>query len=376
MNRKLILVGTILILIITSIPTVAFANEITFDIHHEKCRQRDYSEKEDCNSFKFSSEELAFSSDTLPAKQPDPALSELPYYYMRVTRENAPLFTSLEAAVAGEPVYRTLETGFDFVTYIDYAEVDGKGYYMIAPGIWMQRTGLSPIATPTFQSLEFSATPQHDFGWVIFNVESKSTPGLAEEDYTGQFYNRYEVLQIYEVKEASGLEWYLVGPDEWIEGRQIARVTPSTTPPEGVEGGRWIEVNLKEQTLSAYDDQELVFAALVSTGIPGAWTQPGLFQIYLAKETETMSGAFTADRSDYYYLEDVPWTMYFDQSRALHGTYWHNGFGVPRSRGCVNLSPGDAQWIFNWAQEGDWVYVWDPSGETPTDPALYGSGGA
>jgi lipoprotein-anchoring transpeptidase ErfK/SrfK len=315
-------------------------------------------------------------SGPLPASQPDPALSQLPYYYLRVTRADAPLFTSLEAAVAGEPVYRTLETGFDYVTYIDYAEVDGKEYFMIAPGIWMQGTGMSPIATPSFQSLEFWETPGNDFGWVLFTIESKRTPGLTQEDYTGLVYNRYEILQIFDVQQASGMEWYLIGPDEWIEGRQIARVTPNPTPPEGVDGDRWIEVNLQEQTLAIYDQRQLVFAALVSSGIPGAWTQPGLFQIYLIKETEVMSGAFTADRSDYYYLEDVPWTMYFDQARALHGTYWHNGFGVPRSRGCINLSPGDAQWIFNWVEEGDWVYVWDPSGETPTDPSIYGAGGA
>jgi len=319
---------------------------------------------------------LDISTSPLPTNAPDPALSQLPYYYLRVTRENAPLFTSLDAAVAGEPVYRAMETGFDYVSYIDYAEVDGKSYYMIAPGIWMQRNGLSPIATPTFQSLEFWDTPKNDFGWVLFTVESKSTPGLQNEDYSGQVYDRYQILQIYDVKEASGLAWYLIGPDEWVESRQIARVTPNTTPPAGMEGERWIEVNLEQQTLTVYDQRQMVFAALISTGVPGAWTQPGLFQIYLAKEVETMSGSFTADRSDYYYLEDVPWTMYFDQSRALHGTYWHNGFGVQRSRGCVNLSPGDAQWIFNWAEEGDWVYVWDPSDKTPTDPALYSSGGA
>lgn len=319
---------------------------------------------------------LPIASSPLPANSPDPALSELPYYYLRVNRENAPLFTSLDAAIAGEPVYRNLETGFDFVTYIDYAEVDGKYYYMIAPGIWMQSTGLSRVAAPTFQSLEFWGTPQNDFGWVLFTVESKRTPGLQAQDYTGQFYNRYEIVQVYDVREASGLEWYLIGPDEWVDGRQVARVTPNTTPPEGVDNERWVEINLEEQTLAVYDRRQLVFAALVSTGLAGSWTQPGLFQIYLTKEVETMSGAFTADRSDYYYLEDVPWTMYFDQARALHGTYWHNNFGTPRSRGCVNLSPGDAQWIFNWAEEGDWVYVWDPSGETPTDPNLYTSGGA
>ena len=43
-------------------------------------------------------------------------------------------------------------------------------------------------------------------------------------------------------------------------------------------------------------------------------------------------------QDDFYYLEDVPWTMYFDEARALHGAYWHNGFGYPHSHGCVNLS--------------------------------------
>ena len=89
-----------------------------------------------------------------------------------------------------------------------------------------------------------------------------------------------------------------------------------------------------------------------------------------------MRGAFEADRSDAYYLEDVPWTMYYDKARALHGAYWHNGFGTPRSHGCVNMSVGDARWLYDWASEGDWVYVWDPSGETPTDPELFGDGGA
>jgi lipoprotein-anchoring transpeptidase ErfK/SrfK len=68
--------------------------------------------------------------------------------------------------------------------------------------------------------------------------------------------------------------------------------------------------------------------------------------------------------------------MYFDQARALHGAYWHNSFGYKQSHGCVNLSPADSQWLYMWGDVGDWVYVWDPSGETPTDPSLYGAGGA
>jgi lipoprotein-anchoring transpeptidase ErfK/SrfK len=89
---------------------------------------------------------------------------------------------------------------------------------------------------------------------------------------------------------------------------------------------------------------------------------------------ETMQGSFEADRSDFYYLQDVPWTMYFDQARALHATYWHTLFGYRQSHGCVNLSPGDANWLYQWAEEGDVVWVHDPSGQTPTDPDYYGPG--
>lgn len=313
----------------------------------------------------------------LPAQPADKNLAVVPYMYARVISDNAPVFASLDAAVAGEPVLRTIETGFDFVTYIDAAVVNDKKYYMIDPGIWMRGSDLSRIgATGSFQGLVFSQTPGVQFGWVRNEIEAKRTPGYTPNDGTGKIYYRYDVVQIYSVKKIDQMDWYLVGPDEWLEGRQVGRVIPKTQQPEGVKNGRWIEVNLAEQTVAVYDKTRLVFATMVATGSEGSWTQPGLFQIYKKVDAETMYGAFTADRSDYYYLEDVPWTMYFDQARALHGTYWHNRFGWPQSRGCVNLSPGDANWLFQWAKEGDWVYVWDPSGQTPTDPNLYGGGGA
>lgn len=319
----------------------------------------------------------------IPTKRPfsaqpaDKNLAVVPYWYARVIGKNAPVFASLEAAIAGEPVLRRIESGFDFVTYIDAAVENGKKYYMIDSGIWMRGSDLSRIgATGSFQGLAFSETPQVQFGWVRNEIQAKRTPGYTPKDYTGKIYYRYDVVQVYAVKKIDQMDWYQVGPDEWLEGRQVGRVIPNPKAPEGVKGGRWIEVNLAEQTLAVYDQSRLVFATLVATGREGSWTRPGLFQVYKKVEAETMYGSFTADRSDYYYLEDVPWTMYFDEARALHGTYWHNRFGWPQSRGCVNLAPGDANWLFQWAKEGDWVYVWDPTGLTPTDPSLYGGGGA
>jgi lipoprotein-anchoring transpeptidase ErfK/SrfK len=50
-------------------------------------------------------------------------------------------------------------------------------------------------------------------------------------------------------------------------------------------------------------------------------------------------------------LSDVPYVQYFDQGGyALHGAYWHDGFGQPRSHGCINLSPGDARRVFDWTE--------------------------
>jgi lipoprotein-anchoring transpeptidase ErfK/SrfK len=114
-------------------------------------------------------------------------------------------------------------------------------------------------------------------------------------------------------------------------------------------------VNLFEQTLAAYVGDRMVYATLVSSGLPGWNTPPGLFQVWQKVKAGKMSGA--ENRPDYYFLEDVPWSLYFNQDVALHGAYWHNSFGYKHSHGCVNLAPLDAKWLFEWAPENLWVRV-------------------
>ena len=172
------------------------------------------------------------------------------------------------------------------------------------------------------------------------------------------------------------LEWLMIGPNEWINHRSLSRVIPNYEKPLGVESDRWIEINLYEQVMLVHEGDRIVYATLIATGVDPFFTQPGIFEIYRKIDHEYMRGSFEADRSDYYYLEDVPYIMYFDQARALHGAYWHTLFGYQRSHGCVNLSIADSRWLFDWANMGDTVYVWDPSGKTPTDPEYYGAGGA
>lgn len=319
---------------------------------------------------------ITFPLQPLIASQADSDLAYLPYSYAEITAEQGRIYATLEDAIAGKPVARYIAPGFTYVTYIDVREIEGKKYYMISPGEWMKAGDLAANAAYSqFMGLTFSATPSRPFGWILQPTQARRAP-RNNSPLTESRFTRFDVIQVFDQQEADGLKWYMVGPDRWIEGREASLVYPRTQAPDGVDNGRRIEIDLAEQTVSVYENNILIYATLTSTGVPGFWTRPGLFQIFEKLESTPMSGAFEADRSDYYYLEDVPWTMYFDEARALHGAYWHTKFGYEQSHGCVNLSAGDSRWLFDWAQVGDWVYVWDATGETPTDPSLYGEGGA
>jgi len=313
----------------------------------------------------------------LPTLPTDVTLNKMAESYLKISQKTIHLYDTLADAIAHKSK-NSVTSVLLYLAKSQRVDENGKIYYQLTSGYWIDadEAGASCcIVSGSFQGLAFTQTPRNSFGWTVDETTSRTGPTYNAPE-TGKTYYPYTVLQIYSVQNADNTTWYMIGPDEWIERRYIRPVDFQTTPPVGVTTDRWIEVNLYNQTLSVYDQGQLVFATLVATGMAPFYTRPGLFQIQIKDLATNMSGAFEADRSDYYYLEDVPWTMYYDDARALHGAYWRALFGYPQSHGCVNLSPGDAHWLFNWANVGDWVYVWDPSGKTPTDPKYYGSGGA
>jgi lipoprotein-anchoring transpeptidase ErfK/SrfK len=110
----------------------------------------------------------------------------------------------------------------------------------------------------------------------------------------------------------------------------------------------------------AYDQDTPVFATLISSGLPEWSTNEGTFQTWARIRNGSMSGA--EGQTDFYSLENVPWTLYFDNAISIHGTYWHDGFGYRHSHGCVNMSITDSFWVFQWSAEGGYdkpfVHVW------------------
>jgi lipoprotein-anchoring transpeptidase ErfK/SrfK len=121
-------------------------------------------------------------------------------------------------------------------------------------------------------------------------------------------------------------------------------------PPAPSASGRSILVSISNQRIYAYENGALVHSHLTSTGLPDTPTVLGDYHVYVKHTATDMSGPG-------YYLPGVPYTMYFYQGYAIHGTYWHNNFGRPMSHGCVNLPVEEAAWFFDFATVGTLVRV-------------------
>ena len=321
---------------------------------------------------------ISYPIRPLPAQKPDPALQYAPDAYLSVTSGAISMYATLDDAISGSPV-QSLGAGLMKYLAITQRVDRAEGiFYGLTSGLWVRAADIDAsccIRSGRFQGLLFADNPPNSFGWIVDQAVPRTAPGYLAPEKKMTLY-RETVVQIFDVQTADNTKWYMIGLDTWVERRYIRQMVVNPTPPEGIDRNRWIEINLYEQTLAVYEDNRLVFATLIASGIDPFFTRPGLFQVYEKLEKTNMSGAFEPDRSDYYYLENVPYTLYFDEARAIHGAYWRTLFGYPQSHGCINLSIGDAAWIYSWADVGDWVYVWDPSGETPTDPKFYTSGGA
>lgn len=119
-----------------------------------------------------------------------------------------------------------------------------------------------------------------------------------------------------------------------------------------VMGDKWIEVDLSEQKLWAREGDNLFMETKISSGLPNTPTPQGVFNIWIKLRATKMEGG----QGRYYYnLPNVPYVMFFQNDKVpgwkgygLHGTYWHNDFGIPHSHGCVNLPTENAKRLYYW----------------------------
>jgi hypothetical protein len=294
----------------------------------------------------------------------------LPYRYAWVGPNDVSVYEAAGDPAQMAPV-RQLPTGTVWVSIKDEVRVGEQAWYRIGEREYVL-SGDVWLGTPsTFGGTEIGRRRRAPLGFVLVDELNVRTRPDVESDARYRL-SRYAVVRLRGVETPNGETWYRIGRDRYVKGEYV-RVLSTIDRPDGVgPDEKWIAVNLAEQTLAAHEGDQLVFATLVSTGLPWWQTPEGLYRIWTKVRVGNMSGK-NAEGDYVYYLQDVPWTMYFQGSYGLHAAYWHDGFGEPRSRGCVNLSPRDARWLFEWAtpllldeqqnslstaeNPGTWVYV-------------------
>lgn len=148
-----------------------------------------------------------------------------------------------------------------------------------------------------------------------------------------------------------------------IPAGEIRAISPQV-PPED----KRIVLSIADQTVHAYERDEKVFQATVSTGIHSHGPSPngipsdtpkGNFHISRKTPSRHMGDGNLTSDLEAYELPGVPWVSFFHSyGIGFHGTYWHNNFGWPMSHGCVNMRNDDARWIYRWTtpkiQRSEW----------------------
>ena len=277
--------------------------------------------------------------------------SALSIPYARIISDDVEVYAHPRQARLGRPPLRVLQPGFVFVS-LEHSEpitYENQVWYQINPGEYVRAEHLALIAPSGFEGITISTPPRYPFGWIIRETPILSSPNISPTAHP-KYLSRYERVVIYETDySGGGWGWRRIGPEAWVNLYDIGMVTPLSRPTEIPPHQKWVAIDLFEQTLAAYDEHDrMIYATLISSGrlTPGWETPEGIFRIQSKVKRAKMSGG---GRMDYYFLEDVTQSMYFTQSYALHAAYWHDDFGRYKSHGCINMSPRDAHWMFDWS---------------------------
>ena len=244
----------------------------------------------------------------------------------------------------------------------------------------------SPVWFETDQGYVHSAyvVPCHE----MFNPPETSVPtnGFWAELTTPEAWqhvlpdvnsNRYDFYhyrafwqQLYKVTDmatdSAGRVWYKVADDPdiepnrraWIMARALRRLTDADFAPISPEvQNKRIEISLGKQILSCYENDSLVFQTLIASGttvegddgvLHDFSTAYGDYHVERKRPARRMVGGSAADGTAYD-VNAVPWITYFvGTGAAIHGAYWHNRYGVPKSHGCINVVPDAAKWVYRW----------------------------
>ncbi len=255
------------------------------------------------------------------------------YIYEKITSPQGPDFN---------PRWYRVEGGFAHTAYLQPVKtILNEPAYSIPEG-----GQLAEVTVPMTQTMRYNKYT----GWQpLYRLYYQSVHWVTGVEYGPNLQPWYKILD-----DLLKVDYHVLAAHlRLIPAEEVAPLAVDV-PPED----KRLEVNIKEQSLQAYEGDEVVLDTKVSTGIPDllttnnvpAATPRGAFNIQVKMPVRHMgNGQMTSDINAYE-LPGVPWVSFFNgDGVAFHGTYWHDNFGNEMSHGCVNMRVEEARWLWRWS---------------------------
>jgi hypothetical protein len=281
----------------------------------------------------------------VPAGKPVTALPKQDQW-AAIKPDGADAFDTVDQIKASTPAKHV-----GFHTYVairpssTWLKVDGAQYVRTDQGFvatkdiwWYEPSPFAGVDLPQTASLV-------DYGWAVARLPGRKIAVRETPDLKGKPVRELSPRDRVTVFEDKN-EMTRIGTNEWVDAAELRRIGRRVRPQGVGAAEKWIDVDLDHQTLVAYEGDLPVFSTLVSTGKIKWDTPTGVYRIEGKDAKSRMQDP--GGLEDEWNVADVPWSMRFRKNFALHGTYWHDGFGRRRSHGCVNLSTTDAKRLYDW----------------------------
>lgn len=292
------------------------------------------------------------SYDTDPEDRID---ALVPFIYAKRWRKwRGPNYASVSAFENGESPIRKLGAGRKY-HFVDAVDTSKGTVLMRDGGVVVPSDEVHVYPLTKFQGWDLNTEPippGHLPAWAIdydgtavHTQPSQSAPVAKRLEY------HTPIVVEDEPADRAGHWWIMpnglgAGIPGYVNDQTgIRHWVPSSQTTGLSEGDIWIDVDLDQQVLALRRGEDIEFVTLVSTGEPGTGTPRGIYSIMDKSIWTDMASRPASD--DPYYVEKVPWVMHFKKRYALHGTFWHWGFGHTASHGCINLSVRDARYVFD-----------------------------
>jgi hypothetical protein len=241
---------------------------------------------------------------------------------------------------AGNPRWHRIADGF-----VHSGDIQPVEFRLQSAQTALENPMLAEVTVPITQSYQFIA-PRESILYRLYYGSVHHVVGM-EANTQGAIWYKILDPRLGITLYAPGEHLRLIPPGEYAP-------FPAKVPPEQ----RSITLTMANQTLVAAEAGATVKTFKVSAGLPGGFggdkdaiTPRGTFHIEMKTPTSHMGNGQITKDPNAYELPGVPWVSYFETTKgiALHGAFWHDDFGRPRSHGCVNMPVADALWIYRWS---------------------------